>query len=157
MVTKAHYYIFRYLVCCYQRIDLLLIQQSNSNSRSRLTLNIKLLNALDILQHLAFPEPFNGCCIFLDLCLTGILVICLRLIKKLHAVHQRQSKKSSLWRSIQQDKGFPCLWRPVLTCTCVWPGHNMHHQNTGPVPHTWHFPLLNFLKEWKWVFRRVKS
>ena len=93
MVTKAHYYIFRYLLCCYQSIDLLLIQQSNSNSSNRLTLNIKLLNALDILQHLAFPEPFNVCCIFIDVCLTGILVLCLHLIKKLHAVHQRQSKK----------------------------------------------------------------
>ena len=61
---------------------------------NRLTLNIKLLNALDILQHIAFSEPFNACCIFLDLFFTGLLVIFLRLIKKLHAVHQRQSKKS---------------------------------------------------------------
>ena len=93
MVTKARYYLLWYLLCCYQSIDLLFIQQSNSNISNRLALNIKLLNALDIFQHLAFPEPFNVCYIFLDLCLTGLLVLCLRLIKKLHAVHQRQSKK----------------------------------------------------------------
>ena len=93
MVTKTCYYLFWYLLCCYQSIDLILIQQSNSNSSNRLTLNIKLLNTIDILQHIVLPEPFNVCCISFDLCLTGILVLCLSLIQKLHAVHQRQSKK----------------------------------------------------------------
>ena len=93
MVTKVRYYLFRYIFCCHQSIYLLLNQKNNINSSNRLTFNIKLLNALDILLHLAFPEPFNVCCIFLDFCLTGVLVLCLRFIKKLHAVHQCQSKK----------------------------------------------------------------
>ena len=93
MVTKVRYYLFRYIFCCHQSIYLLLNQKNNINSSNRLTFNIKLLNALDILLHLEFPELFNVCWIFLDICITGILVPFLRLIKKLHAFHQRQSKK----------------------------------------------------------------
>ena len=73
MVIKSRYYIFWYLLCCYQSINLLLIQQSNSNSSNRLTLNIKLLNTIDILQHIVLPEPFNVCCIFLISVLLGFL------------------------------------------------------------------------------------